>query len=301
MASSDLSKVVTEDGWELALRHLPASGRGKGIAVLAHAMMVDSRSMDRPTGAGFASHLAAGGWHVYLFDVRGHGASTPLADEGGLWSYDEIVRYDLPAVIDAVRARHAGLPVVLVGHSLGGHASAAGAGCGFYSLPPDAHVLLSANMWLPRLEPSWWRRRLKGFVTWLMWWVTLLVGRFPSRRIGMGPADEAKPYVADIRRFWTSRRWESLGGEHDYLEGLTRVRGPILALVGRGDRLLAHPTGAQNWCDRFGPGRVDFRVLGKGDLGLTFDPDHMTLVTDDRAAPIWDVILEWMAAALRLD
>jgi predicted alpha/beta hydrolase len=293
--------VATEDGWDLALKHLEPLGPVKGVALLAHAMMVDSRSMDRPQGAGFASHLAAAGWHVYLFDVRGHGESGPTANQGGLWSYDGIVRYDLPAVVAAVRSRHGGLSVVLIGHSLCGHASPAAAGSGFYSVPPDAHVLISANMWLPQLEPVFLRRRVKGLATWLLWAMTALLGRFPSRALRMGPADEALPYIQDIRRFWTSRRWESADGRHDYLAGLERVTGPILAIVGKGDRLLAHPVGARNWTECFGPGRVDFKLVGSGDLGLSFDPDHMSLVTDLRATPVWDMVLDWMAEAVADD
>jgi hypothetical protein len=156
-------------------------------------------------------------------------------------------------------------------------------------------------MWLPELEPSWWFRRKKGLATWLLWRLTLIFGRFPSRRFGMGPADEARPYVGDIRRFWTSRRWESRDGEHDYLAGLPEVPGPVLSLIGKGDRLLAHPVGARNWSERFGPGRVDFRVLGEGDLGLPFDPDHMSLVTDGRSVPIWDLVVDWMSSALPSD
>jgi pimeloyl-ACP methyl ester carboxylesterase len=159
-------------------------------------------------------------------------------------------------------------------------------------------VLISANMWLPQLEPMLLRRRAKGLATWLLWAMTALLGRFPSRALRMGPADEARPYVQDIRRFWTSRRWESADGRHDYLAGLRRVTGPILAIVGKGDRLLAHPIGARNWTECFGPGRVDFKLVGIGDLGLSFDPDHMSLITDLRATPVWDLVLDWMAEAV---
>ena len=154
-------RIRTTDGWELDLLRVPAEGPARGAALLAHAMMVDRRSMDRPSGDGFASHLARAGWDVYLLDVRGHGASGPRAEEGGSWTYDDIVQRDLPAAVAAVRERQEMGPVVVVGHSLCGHASPAAEGCGFYPRPPDAHVLLSANMWLPRLEPSSLRRQTR--------------------------------------------------------------------------------------------------------------------------------------------
>ena len=186
--------------------------------------------------------------------------------------------------------------MILLGHSLSGHASCAAAGCGFYTVPPQAHVLLSSNMWLPHLEPSFWMRCKKGLATWLLAFLSLPLGRFPSRLLGMGPADEPRDYVRDIRRIWTTGRWGSRDGRHDYLSGLAEVPGPVLSLVGRDDRLLAHPVGARNWANCFGPGRVDFRVVGMGTGGLGFDPDHMSLVTDTRSRPMWDEIAEWMGS-----
>jgi predicted alpha/beta hydrolase len=294
-------RILADDGWELDLLRVPAEGPSRGIALLAHAMMVDRRSMDRPSGDGFASYLARAGWEVYLLDVRGHGASGPRVEEGGSWTYDDIVQRDLPAALSAVRKREGKEPVIVVGHSLCGHASPAAEGCGFYTRPPDAHVLLSANMWLPSLEPSWWRRRKKAFTTWLASVLSRLFGRFPSRLIRMGPADEPRVYMDDIRRFWREDRWGSKDGQHDYLQGMKGVAGPVLSLVGAGDKLLAHPTGAANWAGHLGPERVDFRVLRRGLYGLPFDPDHMSLVTDLRARPVWDEIIRWMNSVRPLE
>ena len=289
--------MESDDGWSLDVLHLPATGPSRGAALLGHAMMVDRRSMDRPEGGGFASHLAAGGWDVYLPDLRGRGASGPRAEDGGSWTYDDIILRDLPACLEAVRARHPQGPVYVVGHSLCGHASVAAAGVGAYRRPPDGHVLLSANMWTPDLEPSWWLRRKKGAAVLAFRVFSFLFGRFPSRRLGMGPVDEPKDYVADIHRIWTSGRWGSRDGRYDFTAALPNVHGGILSLIGQGDSLLAHPVGARRWVDGFGAGRVDFHVLGEGDLGLPFDPDHMTLVTDARSRPAWDFVLEWMGRA----
>lgn len=287
-------EVRTADGWDLDLLHLPATGEVQGVALLGHAMMVDRRSMDRPRGSGFASHLAQAGWEVYLADIRGHGASKPAVSDGASWTYDDIIQHDLPACLAAVRERHPGQAVHFVGHSLCGHASVAAAGCGYYETPPEAHVLLSVNMWTPALEPSWWLRRKKGSSVFALFLLSSLFGYFPSRRIGMGPVDEPKDYVSDIVRIWRSGRWGSRDGKHDYLAALSQVPGRILSVVGKGDSLLAHPVGARAWAEHFGEGRADFRLLGRGDLGLDFDPDHMTLVTDERSRPVWDSVLAWM-------
>ncbi|MCP4873801.1 MAG: alpha/beta fold hydrolase [Proteobacteria bacterium] len=288
-------KVECDDGWTLDVLHIPAVGEAKGSVVLGHAMMVDRRSLDRPQGAGFGTAMAEAGWNVHLPNLRGRGDSGPDVDAGGSWSYDDIIRFDLPACVAAARKLKPG-PVWVVGHSLAGHASIAAAGAGFYEdAPPDGHVLLSSNMWTPDLEPRWWLRRRKATSVLLFAGILKLFGKFPSRGFGMGPVDEAGSYVSDIVRIWKGNAWASRDGEHDYFEGMKRVTGPVLAVVGKGDDLMAHPSGARAWTDGFGEGRADWWLVGEGDHGLPFDPDHMTVVTDDRSRPLWNTILGWMS------
>ncbi|HCP46423.1 MAG TPA: hypothetical protein DIU15_10290 [Deltaproteobacteria bacterium] len=287
-------EVVVEDGWCLDVLYLPATEPVRGVALLGHAMMVDRRSLDLPKGKGLASTLAANGWEGLLPDLRGRGASGPSAAQGADWAYDDLVRYDLPACVAAARQRFPGLPLVVVGHSLSGHVSAAAEGAGYYGQSPDAHVFFAVNMWAPSLEPLWWRRRLKGLAAWGLGVLVMLFGRFPSRWIRMGPVDEAATYMRDIVRFWTEDQWKSEDGSVDYQEGLAEVSGPVLAWIGVADRLLAQVDAARQWTDGLSSAPVDFRLVGRGDLGLAFDPDHMTLVTDERARPVWLETVRWL-------
>lgn len=286
--------VACADGQTLDVLHIPAVGEARGSAVLGHAMMVDRRSLDRPQGAGFATAVAQAGWNVHLPNLRGRGDSGPTADEGGTWTYDDFVQFDLPAVVAAARRLRPG-PLWLLGHSLAGHASIAAAGSGFYDGgPPDGHVLLSANIWTPDLERSWWMRRRKATAVLLFAALRMGFGKFPSRGFGMGPVDECGDYVSDIVRIWRGNAWVSRDGAHDYFAGMAEVTGPVLAVVGRGDDLMASAGGAKAWTDGLGEGRAEFWLVGEGDHGLDFDPDHMSLVTEDRSRPLWDDILAWM-------
>lgn len=290
----DELRVATADGWVLSVRHLPARGEPVGVAVLGHAMMVDRRSMDRPAGGGLASTIADSGWHVLLADVRGHGESGPTPAAGGSWSYDDLVFRDVPALVAAARHHHPGLPVALVGHSLVGHVGMAAAGSGAYGegAPPDLHVLIAANMWIWGLDPP--RDLARARSTLLFMTLARLFGRFPSRLVRMGPAEEARPYVSDLGRFLFSGIWGSADGRHDYLRNLARVRGPVLALGGRADALMGHPEGIRRWTEGLSGAEVDLRILGAGDLGMTADPGHMELVTDPGSIGVWREIAAWM-------
>jgi alpha-beta hydrolase superfamily lysophospholipase len=71
--------------------------------------------------ARLAEALTAAGYAVYAGDHRGHGATASKADHGYFADTDgwDTVVADLRAVTDFAREEHPGLPVFLVGHSMG--------------------------------------------------------------------------------------------------------------------------------------------------------------------------------------
>jgi len=80
----------------------------------------------------------------------------------------------------------------------------------------------------------------------------------------------------------------------DCRAGLRTVETPILAVAGRGDRLLCRE---QAWrlFYRSVPNKT-LRSFGREDTG--FDPGHMTLVSDPRSRPMWHEIGRWLAGRL---
>lgn len=72
--------------------------------------------------ARFADFLGARGFHVYAHDHRGHGTTrAPGAPLGKFADVDGIDRViaDVGAIHDLIASEHAGLPVIIFGHSLG--------------------------------------------------------------------------------------------------------------------------------------------------------------------------------------
>ncbi|HEY3119013.1 MAG TPA: alpha/beta hydrolase [Vicinamibacteria bacterium] len=90
---------------------LPAEAP-KGVVVLVHGLAEHS---GRYTHVG--EYLAARGWVVHAFDYRGHGRSP--GPRVHVDRFDDFLD-DTAAVLEAARRRHPGLPVFVVGHSLGG-------------------------------------------------------------------------------------------------------------------------------------------------------------------------------------
>lgn len=280
------------DGWLLrADLHAPPSPAA--VAVLAHAMMANRRTMDRPRGHGLASTLFARGLAVLNADLRGHGESGPSAREGGRWSYDDIVTRDIPACVAAARARFPGLCVTVVGHSLGGHAALIAAGLEPASAP-DAIVGLAANMWLPRLDPSLFRRVGKRAL--MSAWLgvaALQGGRFDPRPLGLGSDAEPWPYVAQLVRTCVLDRLLSADGRVDYLAALARASVPYLSIASEGDSWLGNPDVIERWNRLLKNARITERRVRRGELG-GHAPDHMGLVTSPASRPLWEEIATWI-------
>ncbi len=269
-----------------------AGGREIGVAVLAHALMARRTEFHRQEG-GLAGFLVERGWRVVSFDFRGHGDSGPSPGDGGSYRYDDLVRSDLPAVVAFARSRSRGkVPVVVVGHSLGGHTSLAAQGTG--AIDADAIVGFGASPWIPELEPSrarWFAKRtiMQGLLA-----VSRRVGRLPARALGRGSDDESLGCIEDLGRFARSGGWASADGRDDYIGALAKVEVPVLQVVSDGDRLECAPEcGAAMLARCSGGGaRGLIRIEARDDGGRP--PGHMGMVTSSRCRLAWSRVEEWM-------
>lgn len=273
----------TDDGWILRGERIRGTGP---LVVCGHAMMVDRRTLDRPRGQGLASALGASGLEVAMIDARGHGQSAPRAEQGGRWSYDDIVRRDVPAMVRWARSVAGGRKVVVLGHSLIGHAAMIAAGLG--GDVPDAIVGYAPNLWAPHLEPSAMARAAKSALLRAWTAATAARGYFDARALRMGTDAEAAPYVAQFASMWAHDRLASADGAIDYEAALGRVTIPVLAFSSAGDRLLARPAAVARFLALLTSAPVEHRVV----RGL----GHMGFVTDPRAHDVWEDTGAWIGA-----
>lgn len=191
-------RLLTEDGVELDARWLEPPGPARAVALVAPATGVPQRFY-----APFAQWLCRSGYAVLTLDYRGIGASAQAPQA----SMRDWMLRDLPAALAAVlaRARRDGarLPVVWIGHSLGGHA-----------LPLQARLhevdaALAVGAQLPAFRRWSGAHQRVGawffFRAWLPLWVGL-TGRLPGWTFGGGPG---LPGPA-------ARDWSHWGGLSDY-------------------------------------------------------------------------------------
>jgi pimeloyl-ACP methyl ester carboxylesterase len=157
----------------------------------------------------------------------------------------------------------------------------------------DALVSVSSNVWIPDIEPSRARQIRKWMVLAAFGAVTWPIGYFPAKRLGAGSEDVSRSFVETFQSLRKSAKWRSTDGKTDYIAALDRVRVPVLAVVGRGDTLLCHPDCSARYHRLLTDARVWHWTVGKS-TGLNFDPDHMQVLTDERASGVWRGIGRWL-------
>ncbi len=213
----------------------------------------------------------------------------PRAEQGGVWTYDDIVRRDVPAMVRLGRSIAEGRCVVILGHSLIGHAAMIAAGLDVDV--PDAIVGLAPNLWAPHLEPSAVARAAKAALLRSWTAVTRVRGYFDAPWLGAGTDAEAAPYVAQFASMWRRDRLASPDDSVDYETALGRARLPVLAYSSERDRLLARPASVERFVSAMRDASVEHRVLSGPDA-----PTHMGFVLDARCRTVWSETAAWIRA-----
>jgi alpha-beta hydrolase superfamily lysophospholipase len=251
-----------------------------GTVVLVHTMLGDKSAFGTREHPGLSSELASCGLRTVAFDFRGHGDSRGADPGDASFSYDDLVRRDLPAVYECARARDEGQPVVMLGHSIGGTVALAAQGTN--RTHADAIVAVGANVWLRELEPSRLRWAIKSSLA----RAALTVSRTAHRLALEG----APPFfVGDVLRGVMEGVWRSADGKDDYLSALSRITAPVATVLGERDRLLCHPAAGDAFADRCAGQRSSFSA----PVG------HRALVKDERARPALVAAVRWALAQAR--
>jgi len=129
--------AYTADGWRLGVRHYRPRypDPGKLPVILCHGLGLNA-TFWTITDDHLPYQLTARGYEVFVFDIRGSGENarpgrhdringvlreTFLRERGERgWTVDDLVRYDVPAILDHVKRETGHDRVNWIGHSLGG-------------------------------------------------------------------------------------------------------------------------------------------------------------------------------------
>ena len=167
-------RYVTRDRLRLGLTHWDAQVPFAVIVAL-HGMSDYSNAFAIP-----APWWAEHGISTYAYDQRSFGRSP----EPGIWPGNAILRRDLSDFVDVVKARHPGLPVYVLGESMGGAVAMTAFAL---DTPPkaDGLILVAPAVWSRKTMPLSYRLALWTTSHTFRWWAVSGLKIRPSDNIPM--------------------------------------------------------------------------------------------------------------------
>jgi len=235
----------------------------------------------------FAGWLAQRGYTTLTFDYRGIGQSAPPSLRRFRATIDDWARFDLEAALAHARESTGGLPLFVVGHSLGAQLAA---------LPPSAHavralVAVAGGSGYWRGFPPRMRAQMLLMLHGVAPLSIPLAGYFPGRRLRI-----LGDLPAGVMRQW--RRWcldedYLIGVEPGAREAYAQARFDVLSLTfaddtmmpqGNVERLHAHLRGVRRESRRISPAEAG------GPVG------HMGFFRARHRDSLWPVAAEWLDA-----
>ena len=227
--------------------------------------------------------MAARGYAVYAYDLRGHGQST--GTRGQVGRFDDYLD-DTAIFLDEVRRRQPGKPPVLLGHSLGGLICARFA----EERPSDVRALILSSPFLAlTVQPE--PLKLLG--------AKALSAVWPGRDIGntVMAADLShdqtvvEAYVTDpLVHHVATARWaaETLAAQEATMAGAPRVTLPLLLLYGTDDQ-VADPAFAEAF----------FATVGSADKTLVhYEGFYHELFNEAGREQVFEDVAAWLAERL---
>lgn len=266
--------VKTSDGHELALRTVeaPQLAGARPALLMLHGLFSDGRFFLNARHEGPGRHFLDRGHRIHIGELRAHGQSRwPSGRRQWNWGFDELVRHDLPALIEAVTERETG-PVFVVAHSIAGYALLASLGCQTLLQQRLGGVCLLSSAVNDYSELGW-RKRAAFHASAL---IARSMGRFPAKALGVGVSDEPPALIRQFVRWAPTHGFFGDDGT-DYWQALGQVKVPVFAGVGSADRFHASVASGQRLVAALGSADRTFVELGPRN-GLRRDYGHVDVL-----------------------
>ncbi len=269
------------DGWESPVWRLPRSLEGRGEPVLLMSSLGFGRlAFDFSEETSLARRLQAEGFDVYLGGYRGCPGSAPAEGARG-FDFDDIVAFDIPAMLDKVREASGTNRVLWVGHAFGGQLLYGHLARGGGGLAAAISLCAAVRFEAPRTEA-----RLASLAAQLIPEGLNLPVRAlhtllsPASRPGEGGLagngvdgpvlrglmvhGSENVNAGLLRQVGTWLKAGVLCDRDDQIDYLAALRGqqlPLLVVAGEGDS-LCHPHQAQPVVEAWSPGQAHWWKLG---------------------------------------
>lgn len=273
-------KIKTPDNFELAVTSFSPESNPKAVVLINSAMGVLRQYYRK-----FAAFLATEGFQIYSYDYRGIGGSRP----GSLKGFDTSIYQwgitDMETMINYVTDAHEEVPLLAIGHSVGGQA---------LGLAPSCQKV-NGLMLVTSQVGNWthWdkgRTKLKFFWKYLLPTLSKMFGYFPAKKLGM---------FEDLPK-GVAMEWSKWGCNPDYLFAFDfdvpkqhgDLKVPLLSWSFTDDG-YAPIRAVKQLLQRYAKADIIHRHLAPQDLGVS-RIDHFGFFRESFKDSLWTDSLAWL-------
>ncbi len=281
-------ELVTCDDVRLTGRRFASSGRVKAVVVVPTAMGV-AQDFYAP----FAQFLAGHGFATLTFDYRGMGRSVPAAYRRSLRGFNadlfDWAERDYNTALKNARAWYPDVPLLVVGHSLGGQLP---------GLLPDNHLIdglmtvAAGNGYWPDNAPQTKR------VVWLMWFFavplcTRLFGYFPGKKLRM-VGDLPKGVIYQWAKWCRTPHYFIDAAGKPMHDGFEKLRMPMLSLSFTDDEMMSRRS-IDSLLGFYKNAQLERRYIAPQEIGAP-RIGHFGFFRPQFQATLWQQALAWLEA-----
>jgi predicted alpha/beta hydrolase len=278
--------ITTTDGFTLAGTCFTPPQMPKAVIVIPSAMGV-KQDFYSP----FAQFLAQQGFAVLTFDYRGMGMSVPDGFKRSLRGFKadlfDWAERDYSAALHAAKAWHDDVPLLVIGHSLGGQ---------LLGLIPDNHLV--DGVVTVAVGSGYWRDnapQLKRFV-WFMWFFavpvyTRLFGYFPGKKVKK-VGDLPMGVIFQWARWCRSPHYVIDDAGQPLRKGYDKIRVPVLSLSFTDDEMMSRRS-IDSLHDFYRNAPVERRYIKPSDVSAK-RIGHFGFFRPQFRTTLWQQTLAWL-------
>lgn len=286
MDNEDLSITVADAG-TISATYWPA--REPRALVLLH----PATGVPQGYYQSFARYLADAGLSVLTYDYRGIGRSRPPSLRGYDVRMSDWIDHDVPAVTAWARERFPQLPLLAVGHSVGGHAIALSPSSGGLR----AAVMVASHAGASHTIKGWAERQRVRFIMRVLAPVLVaLNGYMPNKRLGFGE-DLPGAAMTQWRRWTTLPRYFFDDPAMAADARMAQLRIPLL-VVSFDDDPWANASAVQMLVSPLKNAQMERWHLVPRDVGLA-SVGHMGFFKKRSEQQLWGRVADWLLAAAK--
>ena len=273
------SYAVMEDGYRLPLSRWESAGNPQAVLLALHGLNDYRRAFDN-----LGRYLARRGISVVAYDQRGFGATSGH----GLWHGSQRLSADLVTMTALLRHEYPGIPLYLLGESMGG--AVALASLGSASLDVAGTILVAPAVWSRDSMPFYQRAAL---------WIaahTLPARRLTGEGLDLKPSDNIDMLRALGRDALVIKatRVDVLYGVSNLMDtallAAPDVHGSILLLYGKHDDIIPSRPTCQLLEQLSNPAQTQLTAI-------VYERGYHMLTRDLQAEVVLEDIAAWIDAS----